>query len=363
MSKRLWVGLDVGADTMSVCIVNDNGTPRCEEVLPTSAAALDALLRPMRRSNVAAIGVEAGSSSIHLARCLARLKYPVAVFECRQVSVYLGIRGNKTDKNDARCIAEVTRTGRGVVSEVTIKSPECQRIRSMLTIRQQFVRMRVAGEAGIRSLFRMYGGKLKSCRTAAALRREVRAEMTRLKKCEKVDLREDVEPMLAVCDAMRSHVEMLDLKIADIAGTIEPCRLFMGIPGVGALTALSFYSAIGDPHRFHRNNDVGAYLGLVPRIRQSGATTARLRISKMGSTLTRCHLTSAAGVHLRKNSKETRLKVWGSGLQERRGRGKARAAVARKLSVVMLSMWKTGKSYDPEFQPATAAPASATSGH
>jgi transposase len=303
----------------------------------------------MRRGNIVAVGMEAGGTSIHLARSLTRMKYPAVVFECRQISAYLGMRGNKTDRNDARCIAEVTRTGRGVVSEVVIKSTECQRIRSLLTLRQQFIRMRVAGEAGIGSLFRLHGGKLKRSYTAGALRREVREEVARLKKHEKIDLREDVEPMLALCERMRGQVELMDRQILETAKGIEACRRFMDIPGVGALTALSFYSAIGDPHRFKRNEDVGAYLGLVPRVRQSGNSVARYRISKMGSTLTRWHLSVAASVHLRANSGDTRLKAWGGELQERRGRGRARAAVARKLAVVMLAIWKSGESYDPFF--------------
>jgi transposase len=356
MSKKLWVGLDVGADTMSVCVVNDLGVPTCEEVLPTSVSSIDALLRPMRRSNIIAIGLEAGATSIHLARGLTRMRYPVAVFECRQVSAYLAMRGNKTDKNDARCIAEVTRTGRGVVSEVTIKSTECQRIRSMLTLREQFIRMRVAGEAGIGSLFRLHGGKLKRSFTASALRREVQSEVARLKKHEKIDLREDVEPMLALCERMRAQVELMDRKILKMAKDIDPCRRFMEIPGVGPLTALSFYSAIGEPYRFERNADVGAYLGLVPRVRQSGVSIARLRISKMGSTMTRRHLSVAASVHLRANSPDTHLKTWGTELRERRGRGRARAAVARKLAVIMLATWKRGEDYDPHFAPPHRSP-------
>lgn len=356
MSKRLWVGLDVGADEMSVCVVNNDGTPICEQVLPTSAAILDALLKPMRRSNIVAIGLEAGSTSIHLARGLTRIGYDIAVFECRQVSSYLGIRLNKTDKNDARAIAEVTRTGRGFVSEVVIKSTECQRIRSMLTLRQQFIRMRVAGEAGIGSLFRQHGGKLRRVFSTVGLRREVRAEIIRLKKHEKIDLRDDVEPMLDVCERMRLQVERMDDAILKMAKQIEVCRRFMAIPGVGALTALSFYSAIGDPNRFERTADVGAYLGLVPRVRQSGVSVARLKISKMGSTLTRFHLSTAASVHLRANSPETQLKAWGATLQERRGRGRARAAVARKLAVTMLAIWKRGDAYDPQFLPPRVPP-------
>jgi len=349
VSKKLWVGLDVGEREMMVCVINADGMRVREEMIPASTAALDMLLRPMRRGNIAVVAMEAGSTSIRLARGLAHLKYDVAVFETRQLGTYLGIRQNKTDRNDARCIAEVARTGRGIVSEVLVKSSECQRVRSLLAMRQNFVRMRVSGESGLRGLLHLYGGKLSHSSTAKMLRLHVSAEIARLKKEEKIDLREEADPMLCVCEAMRLYLEGLSKKLAAMAKANPVCRLFMEIPGVGPLTALSFYSAIDDPFRFARNEDVGPYLGLVPRVRQSGATVARLRISKMGNNLTRSHLTSAAKMHLGKKSKETRLKTWGLKIRERRGSGKANVAVARKLAVLMLAMWKRSASFDPDF--------------
>ena len=349
MSKKLWVGLDVGEREMVVCIVNAEGVRVREEVLPTSTSALDTLLRSMRRGNIAVVAMEAGSTSTRLARGLENLNYDVAVFETRQLSTYLGMRQNKTDRNDARGIAEVARTGRGTISEVLVKSSECQRVRSLLAMRQNFVRMRVSGEAGLRGLLQLYGGKLGHSATAKMLRRNVSAEIARVKKEEKIDLREEAEPMLRICEAMRLHLEGLSKKLTAMANANPVCRLFMEIPGVGPLTALSFYSAIDDPFRFDRNEDVGPYLGLVPRIRQSGATIARLRISKTGNNMTRSHLTSAAKTHLGKRSKDTRLKTWGLKVRERRGAGKANVAVARKLAVMMLAMWKRSTPFDPEF--------------
>lgn len=278
---------------------------------------------------------------------LERLKYSVAIFECRQIATYLGLKQNKTDRNDARSIAEVARSGRGTISEVSVKTLECQRIRSMLATRQQMLRMRVAAEAAIRGQFQLYGGKMPKCRGGKMFRRNAAFEMARLRKEQKIDLRSDVNPVLEICESLHSHVESLDRKFAEMAADIDVCRRFMEIPGVGPIIALSFYSAIGNPYRFERCKDVGPYLGLVPRVRQSGGSVTRFRISKMGSTITRQHLATAAMVMLRATMKDTGLRAWGLEIRERRGAGRAKMAVARKLATVMIAMWKGGTKFEP----------------
>ncbi len=347
MSKRLWVGLDVGVHMTSVCVLNFAGEAIQQVDLPTSVETIDAFIRPLRRGNIEVIAMEAGSTSIYLARGLERLKYSVAVFETRQMATYLGMKQNKTDRNDARSIAEVARSGRGAISEVLVKTVECQRIRSMLATRQQMLRMRVGSEAAIAAQFNLYGGKMPRNHSAAILRRNAIFEMARLRKEQKIDLRPDIEPILSVCAGLRAYVEHLDRTLAEMAANIEVCRRFMEIPGVGPIIALSFYSAICDPIRFDRCIDVGPYLGLVPRVRQSGGTITRSRISKMGNTMTRQHMSTAAMILLRAPTKDSALKRWGLNLRERRGAGRARMAVARKLSIVMLAMWKRGTIWEP----------------
>lgn len=355
MSKRLWVGLDAGVYTTSVCVLNSAGEPIQQGDFSTSVEAIDAFIRPLRRGNIEVIAMESGSSSIYLARGLERLKYSVAVFDARQISPFLGLKQNKTDRNDARAIAEVARSGRSAVSEVMVKSVECQRIRSMLANRKQMLRMRIASEAAIGAQFNLYGGKLAKCHSAATLRRKANFELDRLRKEQKIDLRPDIEPVLSICSGLRDYVQHLDRKFADMAVNIDICRRFMEIPGVGPLTALSFYSAICDPDRFARCIDVGPYLGLVPRVRQSGGTVARFRISKMGNTMTRQHLVTAAMHLLRARSIDSSLKRWGLDLRERRGGGRANTAVARKLSIIMLAMWKRGTSWTA-FESSTSQP-------
>ena len=348
---RMWIGLDVGADRMAVCGTDEKGNVILEHNVATSASELHAILKPFKR-RIELIGLESGSYGIPLTRALRRLGYPVAMFDARQVSKFLVIRQNKTDKNDARGIAEIARLGRDSVSEVHVKSAECQRLRSMLATRQKLLRLRVATEGTMRALFRLNGGKLKGSYCAAKLKQHVAEELLRLRKVEKIDLRDDVEPLFALSMAMRTYLEGLDVKLDEMARSNPVCQRFLEIPGVGAMCALSFYSAIEDPFRFRRNADVGAYLGMVPKVRQSGQNSHSLRVSKMGNRMTRSHLNTAALSHLRYADSD--LTAWGMTLAERSSKQRARMAVARKLAVLMLSMWKTDMPYRAKSHPGTA---------
>jgi len=342
--KSLWVGLDVGADETTVCATDDSGTVLYEVPVATKPAALHAVLKGDKR-RISLIGLESGSFAIVLYRSLLKLGYPLAMFEARQASKFLSIRKNKTDKNDARGLADIARLGRGSVSEVRVKAPECQRLRSTLVTRQKLVKTRTAIEANMRSLFRLYGGKLRSSHSAAALRKNVSDELRRLRKFEKIDLSEEIEPLLALSTATRAYIDNLDGKLSKQAEEDPVCRRFLEIPGVGPITALAFYSAVDDPHRFHRNADIGAYFGLVPKVRQSGQSTTRAGITKSGDRLTRTYLTTAAQLHLR--NAHSSLALWGINLSKRLSKRGVHVALARRLAVTMLAIWKSGGHYDP----------------
>lgn len=148
----LWVGLDVGAERMTACAIDNTGQLVFEQEVATNAASLHGVLKPHKR-RISLIGLESGTYGLHLTRSLRKLGYPVAAFESRQASKFLGIRQNKTDTNDERGLADVARLGRAAVSEVCIKSRECQRLRSALVTRQKLVQIRIALESTIRSNF------------------------------------------------------------------------------------------------------------------------------------------------------------------------------------------------------------------
>lgn len=342
---KLWVGLDVGADQMAVCGTDDHGAVLFEHSIPANADTLHALLRADKQ-RIELVGLEAGSCGIVLARSLSKLGYEVAVFDSRQASKFLAIRRNKTDRNDARGIAEIARLGRDSVSQVRVKSPECQRLRSTLVTRQKLVRMRTTTEGAMRSLFRLNGGRLRSSSSAAALKRNVAAELKHLRKVQKIDLSPDIEPLLGLSEAIRTYLEGVDRRLSKMAGEHPVCQKFLAISGVGYLCALSFYSAVEEPTRFRRNSDVGPYLGMVPTVRQSGLATSKRRISKMGDSMTRAYLVAAAMTHVRYG--KSALSAWGQSLRERSGSRRAHVAVARKLAVAMIAIWKSGEAYDPQ---------------
>jgi transposase len=295
-----------------------------------------------------------------LYRYLVKLGYPLAMFEARQASKFLSIRKNKTDKNDARGLADIARLGRGSISEVRVKAPECQRLRSLLVTRQKLVRLRTAVEGNIRSLLRLNGGKLNSSYSTAALRKNVTEELKRLRRSEKIDLSDEIEPLLTLSTAMRGYIVDLDRRLAQRAKEDPVCQRFLEIPGVGPITALAFYSAVDDPYRFRRSTDIGAYFGLVPRVRQSGQRLTRTRITKSGDRLTRTYLTSAAQHHLR--TADSSLTRWGTALSERLRKPGVHVALARKLAVTMLAIWKSGAHFDP-YHGASAARLEAGSNH
>jgi len=211
-------------------------------------------------------------------------------------------------------------------------------------MRQKLVQLRVTMEGALCSLIRLNGGKLKRSSTLVGFKRNVQAEIKRLQRIEKVDLREDTEPLIALSCATRGYVDRLDKRLLRVAEENPACKRFMAIPGVGPLTALSFYSSIEDPHRFRRNEDVGPFLGLVPTLHQSGQTASRRRISKAGDKLTRSLLSIAAQHHVQ--WADTAISSWGKKLSERLKPRGVHIAVARKLAVTMLAIWKADVPYE-----------------
>jgi transposase len=119
----------------------------------------------------------------------------------------------------------------------------------------------------------------------------------------------------------------------------------MTVPGIGALSALAFVSTIEDPNRFSRSRSVGAHLGLTPRRYQSGEMDRSGRISGCGDALARTLMYEAAIVILHRVKRELHLKDWALAIAERAGPGKARVALARKLSVILHSVWRSGEPF------------------
>lgn len=154
-----------------------------------------------------------------------------------------------------------------------------------------------------------------------------------------------MEPLLIVRDQTRTQFQILDKMIIQIAKTDKVCELFMSIPGVGVLTALTFKTTIDNPKRFSKSKNVGVHLGLTPRKYASGEIDYNGRITKCGDSGARNHLYVAAQHIINRVKTPYDLKTWGMNIAKHSSSQKAYVALARKLSVIMHRMWMDGTYY------------------
>jgi transposase len=349
--SRLWAGLDVGAKTTSVCVINCSGEVVHEGVCPSSSKEVRHELTVFRKDRYAAVSLEAGTGT-HLARALRTFGYPVILYETRQLAKFLRVRRNKTDAGDAKGVAEASRIGASVVSKVHVKDLRCQSLQSKLAIRRHLIGQRVATVNLIAHQIELFGGQLHLNGKTNELRRAVEMEMKNVFKGEPRTLIDEMRYLVDHCERLRAHEQSFNRDLRALAFESEACRRFMEIPGVGPITALAFYAAVGEPNRFVRTSRVGSYFGLTPRIHQSGLTSRSGRISRMGNTSVRSLLVQAAISFLQYCKVECDLRSWALSIEARRGKGKARVALARKLAIVMLAIWKAGSHYEHNHQPA-----------
>jgi transposase len=344
MAQIAWVGVDVGADQSQVCITDDDGALLSEAMVPTCACRVLDFVTTATSGLPFSIGMETGTFAIPLARDLRKAGCEVKLFDAYQSSRFLRIRQHKTDRNDAQGMADVARLGRAV-SAVHLRGEDKQTIRSQLVIRQSVVGQRLAMENVLRAVLRIHGGIPKPWWSGTGMRKQVASELARLRELG-TDLSAELSPLVELCIATRVYIDDVARKLETLAQGIEICRRWMEIPGVGPITALAFYSGIDDPARFSNLADIGPYLGLAPRVRQTGNKVWIGRVTKRGDRLLRTQLVLSAGSAMRSNT-DTQLKVWALKVKERRGYSRAKTALGRKLATVMLAMWKSGEPYKP----------------
>lgn len=332
----LHVGLDVSSARVAMCVMNESGEPVWQRSIDSDPCAIAAALEPYR-AQMALIGLEAGPSSAWLARGLRDQGLPVAVIDSGHAAAALrtGFR-NKTDRNDARGIADLMRVRK--FRPVHVKSTGAQRDRALLTVREQLRRQSLDLRNAVWSILQAEG--LKPPKLARA---EFRALVDAA--LEDPELSPALAPLVRLIDAIDAEVAALDRQIASMAKASETCQLLMTVPGVGPLTALTFVSGVDDPGRFTRSRDVGAHFGLTPRRYQSGDVDWSGGISRAGDAGVRRALYQAANALIHHSRSWCTLKSWAVRLANRRGLKKAKVALARKLAVVMHRMWISGEPY------------------
>jgi len=335
---KYFAGLDVSMAETRVCVMHRDGAVVHEAQVPSTPAHIAAALA--QAPVCERIVFETGRMAPVLYHGLIELGLPVVCIESRQAHQALkSLTTHKTDRNDARGLAHLARTG--FFKPVYVKSLPAHALRSLIIARKKLVGQRVTLENQIRGLAVVFGVRLPRGLTTAFIRQAQRASEGI------VGLSAAMRGLIAARAAVLAAVAAIDGDIRQLVRASEACRRLMTIPGVGQLTALAFTAAIDDPDRFRRSRDIGAYLGLVPRRYQSGEVDYTGSISKCGDRRVRTLLYEAANVMLTRYKRPLKLKEWALAIARRSTMRKARIALARRLAIIMHAMLRNGTSFIP----------------
>jgi len=284
------------------------------------------------------VGLEACTISAWLYEGMAARGLPVICIDARHAHGVLSNRVNKTDRNDARGIAEIMQSG--FYKAAHLKSATSREIRAVLTARRLLAAKIRDLENGIAGIFAGFGLIVARARGNKHYEAQVRQFAE-----ENPSVERWFGPLMQVRDVLRAEFEQLDGTVKVMAQSDPVCRRLMTAPGIGPVGAVTYRAAVDIPTRFKQSRNVAAHLGLTPKTRQSGGMDWRGRISKCGDKHARTALFVAATSVLRARTGPSPLRKWGLEVAERRGRMKAKIAVARRLAVILHRMWIDGTDY------------------
>jgi transposase len=331
-------GIDVSLECSSVCGVDVNGKIIREAKVASEPEALITWFASLG-FGLERIGLEAGPLSQWLFAAMREAGLVVELLETRHVRKAFEAMPVKSDRNDARGIAQLMRLG--WFRPVHCKSMGAQETRSLLTARKLVQSKLRDVENSLRGILRGFGlkvGKTTELRFAGRIQELVAGHP---------HLETIAEALLAVRTALLREFKVFEKRVRSMARSNAKARLLMSTPAVGPIIALTYASAIDDPGRFKSSKQVGAHFGLTPKRHQSGETDYTGRISKIGDGSVRTALYEAAHLMLTKPIKGcSQLKSWAMRIARRAGMSKAKVALARRLAVIMHRMLADGTAFN-----------------
>jgi transposase len=342
--ERLTIGLDLGDRNSSYCVLSEQGEILLENTLPTTKAGLGQVLEGMARCRVA---LEVGTHSPWVSRYVSTLGHEVIVANTRELA-YITKSSRKDDRIDARKLARLARVDPELLSPIRHRSEAAHADLLVLRARDGLVRCRTHLICSVRGMVKSQGERLKKCdaENVGPVLVESMSEA----------IRRFAVPVLEEIESLNTRIAAYDREIATMEKRYPEVAILQQVFGVGALISLALVLTVEDPKRFRHSRDIGPYLGLRPKRRDSGASQPELGISKEGDKFLRRLLVQGAHTILRRGSPDSDLKRWGLAVlaqqdgKKKVGKTKKKkvvVAVARKLAVLLHHLWATGEVYDP----------------
>ena len=330
--------IDLGDRTSQLAAVAADGSVLEEAKLPSSAEALTARFASMPSARVV---IEAGSQSPWVSRLIASFGHEVVVANPRRLKL-ITTNSRKSDRVDAIALARLGRADINLLAPIRHRPQDAQAALAVIRARLAIVRSRTLFINHCRGAAKAFGVRLPAC-DARYFHRHAPLHVPPA-------LRPALSPLI-------ESVAFLSLRIAEMDREVERliieqfphARAVQQVPGVGPITALTFVLTVADHSRFRRSRDIGAYLGLAPRRRQSGDRDPSLSISKEGDVYLRSLLVEAAHFTLSNRAPDSDLRRWALAQLERSPttRNRITVALARRLAVLLHALWSSGEVYRP----------------
>lgn len=347
---QYYVGLDVSNVETAICIVDQNNKIVKEGKVTSDPDSIHCYLEKSGLQ-FEKIGIEAGSLSHWLVSGLRARRWNVLCVDSRVMAALLSLNVNKTDRNDARTIANAMRCNN--YKEVHLKSVESIKINCVLTARKTLVHQKTQLSNTIRGILKTFGLKLPTGKKS--IREAIKFSLTSIEVAspeEKKLIAEIdwsvIDTLITCHDKIEGQLDLLEAKLCLLVKNDPVIQRFMTHPGVGPVTAATYKAEIDDPTRFKKSRSVGAYLGMTPRQFSSGETVRMGRVSKNGPSELRALLHEAGVVVITRTKKKSRLKTWGLKKKIKLKTQKAGMAVGRKIAVNLHRMWIEGRDFDPQ---------------
>lgn len=343
-ATRMTMGLDLGDAWSRYCLLDADGGVQQKGRAKTTKDALEELLAGRERMRVV---IEVGTHARWVSDLIARCGHEVIVANASKMPlIYQSER--KNDELDAERLARVARVDAKLLSPVEHRGPEAHADLARLRARDKLVAARSKLLNHVRGAVKAGGARVGSC-SAESFHKVAPAAIPQWLQPALTSLRSIIESLTMAIRAVDREIEQLAKKRYPEAARV------MAVAGVGPVTGLAFVLTIEDPKRFRTNRMVGSYLGLTPKQSQSSSSDPELHITKRGDRMMRRLLVSSAHYIVGPFGPETDLRRWGLKLAARGGKNakkRAVVAVARKLATLLLSLWRSGQSYEPLRSPA-----------
>jgi len=332
------VGLDLGDRHSHYCVLSSTGEAMEEGRIQTTRGSME---KHFASEPGMRIALEAGTHSPWVSQLLKSYGHEVIVANPRKIPT-LTKSESKNDRNDAEQLARMAAFDPKLLHPIKHRSPERQQDLNLIHTRSVLVRARTMLINSARGLVKSAGQRLAGC-SCEAFPQKAPAAVPPALKAACTPLLEQISLMNQSIAAMDKQIDQLDKKYPEIT-------ILRTVPGVGPVVAACYVLTLDSPQAMETNRQAGAFLGLRPRQQQSGDSNPQCGITKSGNTYLRSLLVQSAQYILRRSGPDSELRRWGLKLAASGGkRGKKRAivAVARKLAVILLSMWRNHKKFEP----------------